>query len=146
MNTVPYIPFWHLYELKKYSTSQHHMNFMNSSYEQKLHNFKRPPWLVKGCAIFHHQTAQVFPASQQELYSLSPIQRAQGSFEPFGTGIAAVHYVKEPVSHLKANVCINWEPVNHQHKQYHFSYFYELLALFLKYKGFTICSMASKLW
>ena len=53
--------------------TEHHMNLMSYTYEliigQKLHYFLKP---------------QVVPCSQQELYTFCPIQRTQGSFEPFG--------------------------------------------------------------
>ncbi len=71
---------------------------------ETIHYFKRPLCLVEGCAIFHHQTEQVFPASHQELYPLCPIQSTQGSFQSFVTWIAAVRDVKQPVSHLKKSI------------------------------------------
>ncbi len=68
---------------------------------ETIQYFKKPLCLVEGCAIFHHQTEQVFPASQQEIYTLCPIQSTQRSFGSHGTRIVAVQDVKQPVNHLK---------------------------------------------
>lgn len=93
----------HLMNSMRSKRTEHHINLWCCELFVETIRYlkKKPLCLVEGCAIFHHQTEQVFPASLQELYSLCPIQSTQRSFVSLGTGIAAVHDVKQPVNHLK---------------------------------------------
>ena len=55
---------------------------------------------MKGFAILHLQREQELPGFDQELPGACPIPRTKGGFEPFGSGIATVQDVKQPVCYL----------------------------------------------
>lgn len=134
MNTVPYIPFWHLYELKntgrnrnltetKLSTAKrleqedrasceltmpwtHHMNRGFTTLKDLFDRWKGVPSLITKLI------KSSLPLNKNSSLSVQ-IHRSQGSAEPFGTWIVAIHYIKEAVSHRKANVCIYWKHLDH---------------------------------